>query len=126
MRLSDRLRQERMHHHWSQEALAEALGVSARCINCWEQGQAIPQAATRLKMSRLFGVRPEELFEDQETRLSPTPPYWGVSSPRNPFFTGREEILQALHTSLDAAQKGAFLQSYALQGLGGVGKTQVA
>src|SRR5579883_1550545 len=47
------------------------------------------------------------------------PPVWNVPFPRNPFFTGREAELHALHTQLADG-------STAISGLGGVGKTQLA
>lgn len=53
-------------------------------------------------------------------------PFWGIPLPRNPFFTGREDILETLHRSLDVDRATALTQSYALHGLGGVGKTQTA
>ncbi|EFH82614.1 FxSxx-COOH system tetratricopeptide repeat protein [Ktedonobacter racemifer] len=124
MHFGNRLRQERLRLHLSQEALAEALAISARSIRRWEQGQALPQASVRLQLSRFFGLRSEALFEDEETQ-TPHEPLWNVPYPRNPFFTGREEILTTLHTSLYVEQI-AFTQAYALQGLGGVGKTQIA
>ena len=43
---------------------------------------------------------------------------------RNRLFTGREEILHRLHTSLEASKETALIQ--AISGLGGVGKTQTA
>ncbi len=43
---------------------------------------------------------------------------------QNTFFTGRAELLQNLATALDAEQRTAIVQ--AVQGLGGVGKTQLA
>lgn len=46
-------------------------------------------------------------------------PYW-----RNPFFTGREDVLSTLQKALNSAQMSPRIQ--ALSGLAGVGKTQVA
>ena len=43
---------------------------------------------------------------------------------RNPFFTGREKILEDLHSAL--AKKGATALAQAISGLGGLGKTQTA
>lgn len=40
--------------------------------------------------------------------------------PRNPFFTGREEVLEGLHRAIEANRVAA------LSGLGGIGKTQTA
>ncbi len=45
---------------------------------------------------------------------------------RNPFFTGRESVLQHLHTVLAHERSAVISQSYALSGLGGIGKTQTA
>src|SRR5690349_19952557 len=53
-------------------------------------------------------------------------PYWHVPVPRKPFFTGREAILEAEYARLQAEQVVALTQSYALHGLGGVGKSQIA
>lgn len=62
-----RLRQERLRRHLSQETLAEALGVSARTINRWEQGKGIPQPTLRVQLSRYFELSPEAFFEESET-----------------------------------------------------------
>lgn len=43
---------------------------------------------------------------------------------RNRLFTGREEILQQLHTTLASGKETALVQ--AIKGLGGIGKTQTA
>lgn len=45
---------------------------------------------------------------------------WNVEHPPNPFFTGREQILEDLNRELTNAGK------VALSGMGGVGKTQTA
>jgi hypothetical protein len=52
------------------------------------------------------------------------PPVFTVS-PRNPNFTGRNEVLESLRNQLAAAPVSVVLP-VALHGLGGVGKTQVA
>jgi len=55
------------------------------------------------------------------------PPVFGVPHRRNPNFTGREDLLAALHESLASGAPAALTQeTYAVHGLGGVGKTQLA
>jgi len=52
------------------------------------------------------------------------PPIWHIPHERNRHFTGRGEILDALHKSLNQGEPAALTQ--AIKGLGGVGKTQLA
>ena len=59
---------------------------------------------------------------------------WSVPYPRNPYFTGRDDLLDQLtHQLTPAAQeqrtttrRAALTQPQAITGLGGIGKTQVA
>ena len=59
-------------------------------------------------------------------RLAVSTPYtlfpriWNILYSRNPFFTGRDDLLAHLSTTLKAGQ------AQALCGLGGIGKTQIA
>ncbi|TFH49723.1 MAG: toll/interleukin-1 receptor domain-containing protein, partial [Methanothrix sp.] len=52
------------------------------------------------------------------------PPIWNVPHLRNRNFTGREPMLNGLHTALYSSQPDSWLQ--ALSGLGGKGKTTLA
>ncbi len=54
------------------------------------------------------------------------PPIWNVPHQRNPFFTGREEVLRQLHEALTAGRTAALTPPQAISGLGGIGKTQTA
>jgi hypothetical protein len=53
------------------------------------------------------------------------PQLFGVPA-RNPHFTGRGELLRALHRMLQAHGAGMFVQAGAIHGLDGAGKTQLA
>jgi tetratricopeptide (TPR) repeat protein len=53
-------------------------------------------------------------------------PLWNVPYPRNPLFTGREQILERLAEMLQAGETTALAQPQAISGLGGIGKTQTA
>ena len=125
MSFGKRLHQERLRRHLSQEALAEAIGVSSKSISRWEQDQAIPQGYARLELCRFFQLRPEDLFAGLEEQTPPAG-LWSVPYSRNPFFTGRQELLQALHDHLNQQHTMALTQSLAISGLGGIGKTQIA
>src|SRR5450755_2730787 len=54
------------------------------------------------------------------------PPIWNVPYPQNLLFTGREELLTPLATTLHTDQPTALSQPQAISGLGGIGKTQLA
>ena len=125
------LRQQRLKLGFSQEALAEAIGVSARSIARWEMDQAIPQELARTRLCALFGLDARSLFgawnrEDASAAPSSPPSLWHVPLPRNPFFTGREELLRILRERLKHTQRLALTQGLAISGLGGIGKTQIA
>jgi hypothetical protein len=50
------------------------------------------------------------------------PPVWNIPSLRNPHFTGRDELLDELHSKLTSGRAALTV----LHGLGGIGKTQAA
>ncbi len=123
--LGNRLRKERLRLHLSQEVLAATLGVSALSISRWERGVTVPQAYFRLQLCRLFNIHPEELFQELDKPPVSLPPFWNVPSRRNPYFTGREEVLQQVYTLLHTPSPGALTLPVALTGLAGSGKTLV-
>ncbi len=65
-------------------------------------------------------------FVSSLTRSSrPKFPLWNVPHRRNPFFTGREDVLASLHNHFASSQT-SYTLIQALSGLGGIGKTQLA
>src|SRR5947209_10483534 len=117
----------RKRQRLTQQALAEALGLHRRTLVRWEQGDYLPDSKTMvLELARHLKLNDQEARQLLEASLTALVPYWSVPFPRNPFFTGREESLEALHTQLGIEQAVALTQSSALHGLGGVGKTQIA
>ncbi len=60
------------------------------------------------------------------TPPSTAPTIWQVPYPRNPVFTGREQILTQLAETLQTGEATALSQPQAISGLGGIGKTQIA
>nr|WP_051158525.1 FxSxx-COOH system tetratricopeptide repeat protein [Nodosilinea nodulosa] len=53
-------------------------------------------------------------------------PPWLVPYGRNPYFTGREDVLATLYQQLHDSRTAAISQTQAISGLGGIGKTQTA
>ncbi|HEU5378360.1 MAG TPA: FxSxx-COOH system tetratricopeptide repeat protein, partial [Ktedonobacteraceae bacterium] len=125
--LGQRIRWHRLQLGLSQEALAEATGVSTRSLRRWEQDLVLPQKIWRERLSLQFGVDPQALLAAFSAEANtPSPSLWTVPYARNLCFTGREEVLQTIHAWLATAQSVASTQAVALSGMGGIGKTQVA
>ncbi|HOR18123.1 MAG TPA: helix-turn-helix transcriptional regulator [Bacilli bacterium] len=70
MILADKIIELRKQNNWSQEELAEKLGVSRQAISKWESAQSIPDLERILAMSHLFGVSTDYLIKDEiESRV---------------------------------------------------------
>jgi hypothetical protein len=111
-------------HRWrqrmtqeNQRAHDEALVVVAKGVQ-----RALDELNT--KPSTLPSSPSPPVPENKDT----TPPkvLWNVPYRRNPFFTGREELLKQLHENLTTTKAAALTQAQAISGLGGIGKTQTA
>jgi putative transcriptional regulator len=61
------LRTFREQRGWSQGALAEMLGVSRQTINAVETDKYDPSLPLALRLARLFGVNPQDIFIDDWT-----------------------------------------------------------
>jgi transcriptional regulator with XRE-family HTH domain len=57
--LGDLIRQGRKNKEWSQEDLAEYIGVTPMSIRRWESNKAFPRPYTLNKLKTLFGIRDE-------------------------------------------------------------------
>jgi tetratricopeptide (TPR) repeat protein/transcriptional regulator with XRE-family HTH domain len=153
------LRTERLQRHWTQQDVADHVGANVATVKRWERGMITPGPYFRLRLTALFSKSEEALGlrgndeisidppTDEEIsteRLStPTPgefspspnaltPLWIVPYPRNPYFTGRDNLLQRLDACLATSPSSILPSNVAVQprvaltGLGGIGKTQTA
>lgn len=65
MILADKIIALRKKAGWSQEELAEQLGVSRQSVSKWEGAQSMPDMEKILGMSRLFGVSTDYLLKEE-------------------------------------------------------------
>ncbi|WEG34546.1 helix-turn-helix transcriptional regulator [Amygdalobacter indicium] len=65
MILADKILELRKQNGWSQEELADKLGVSRQAISKWEGAQSIPDMERIIALSRLFGVTTDLLVKDE-------------------------------------------------------------
>ena len=72
MNLGETIYRLRTKQAMSQDALAEALGVSRQSVSKWENNAAVPELEKLIKMSELFGVTLDELV-GRDVPTSPPP-----------------------------------------------------
>lgn len=63
IKLGNRLAQLRKDHGYSQEDLAEKLGVSRQAVSKWECGEASPDTDNLIELARLYNTSLDELLE---------------------------------------------------------------
>lgn len=71
MILADKIIDLRKKAGWSQEELAEKLGVSRQSVSKWEGAQSIPDMNKILQLSNLFGVSTDYLLKDSLEAAEP-------------------------------------------------------
>ena len=98
MILADKITENRKKNGWSQEELADRLGVSRQSVSKWEGAQAVPDMKKIVQMSEVFGVSTDYLLRDDiETPAAPEV---------TPVDNGLEETVRAV--SMEEAS--AFLE----------------
>ncbi len=119
------LRDARVERNWSQQELADILKTTPVTISRWENGKATPTPYYRERLCQVYRKTAAELgLASSPTAQSDK--LWNVPNTRNPFFTGREDLLHQLLERLSTAHSALITQPQALYGLGGIGKTQTA
>ena len=71
MILADKIIDLRKKAGWSQEELADKLGVSRQSVSKWEGAQSIPDMNKILQLSDLFGVSTDYLLKDSLEAAEP-------------------------------------------------------
>jgi putative transcriptional regulator len=60
--VQNRVKALRAEHRWTQEQLAERVGVSRQSINSIERNRYVPSLQLALKFARVFGCSTDEIF----------------------------------------------------------------
>ena len=71
MILADKIIENRKKNGWSQEELADRLGVSRQSVSKWEGAQAVPDIKKIIQMADLFGVSTDYLLKDEVESAGP-------------------------------------------------------
>jgi putative transcriptional regulator len=60
--VTNRVKELRSERGWTQQDLAEAVGVSRQSINSIERNRYIPSLPLALEFARVFGCTTDEIF----------------------------------------------------------------
>ena len=71
MTLGDKLSKLRKENNYTQEQLAEILGVSRQAISKWESDASYPETEKLIKLGELYGCSMDYLLKDGETSFAP-------------------------------------------------------
>src|SRR2546429_7807557 len=129
--VAELLKKHRKRFGWSQEVLAERMGVHRNTIVKLETRGRVPSRSEVFQLVKEFQLEGEErkefLLAANLKGNASEEGLWNVPHSQNPFFTGHEKIFPFLWERL-APSRGtrAVAITQALSGLGGIGKTQVA
>lgn len=105
MILADKIITLRKKNGWSQEELAEKVGVSRQAISKWESAQSVPDLDKILRMSEIFGVTTDFLLKDEME----TEEYTGSTEHDSPLrAVSMEDANKYLAFKRSAAAKIAF------------------
>lgn len=71
MKLEEKLQLLRKQSGYSQEQLADKIGIARQTISKWENGQAVPELSGLIRLSEIYGVTIDRIVkEDDECNTS--------------------------------------------------------
>lgn len=88
---ANRLVQLRKQHGYSQEALAERLGISRQAVSKWERAESSPDTDNLILLAQLYGISLDELLRPAEA-----PPFWpeGEAPPAPELLYPQEPVME--------------------------------
>ncbi|HEY1348026.1 MAG TPA: tetratricopeptide repeat protein [Ktedonobacteraceae bacterium] len=115
------IRSEREKHGWTQQELAQQLGIAVGTVYRWESGERVPRISIQERLQNLF----EGQLEEMKKRSNSFPAVFDHHILDHPVtggkLIGRDPLVRQLKQAL-RAHSGSF----ALWGMAGVGKTALA
>ena len=66
MNLEEKLQMLRKKNGYSQERLADKIGIARQTVSKWENGQAIPELNGLILLSELYGVTIDRIVKDDD------------------------------------------------------------
>lgn len=104
MILAEKITEERKKNGWSQEELADQLGVSRQAVSKWESAGTVPDLQRIIQLAELFGVSTDYLLKDEMVQET-VPVYTGeISEHSQPL---RRVSMEEANSFLDMKRKVA-------------------
>ena len=66
--VQNRVRELRIEREWTQQQLADAVGVSRQSVNSIERQRYEPSLSLALRFARVFGCATDDIFTLEETK----------------------------------------------------------
>ena len=79
MTLGDKLTALRKENQYTQEQLADLLGVSRQSVSKWESNLAYPETEKLIKLGELYRCSMDYLLKDEQETPSPQPKSWTLT-----------------------------------------------
>lgn len=104
MILAEKITEERKKNGWSQEELADKLGVSRQAVSKWESAGSVPDLQRVIQLADLFGVSTDYLLKDEleQAEMAST-----VSVEAKDSRPARRVSMEEANVFLDMKRKGA-------------------
>lgn len=109
MIMGDKISALRRKSGWSQEELAERMGVSRQAVSKWESAQSIPDLTKILQMADLFGVTTDYLLRDEKEETEYDQNDRDVPALRRVTLQAAQSYLQRRDRAADWIARGVFL-----------------
>ena len=75
--IGENLQSLRKHKKWTQETLAEQIGVSRQTVAKWESGESVPDLAMASRLAAAFDVTLDDLTNAPAPEFAAPPPIRG-------------------------------------------------
>ena len=117
---ANRLQNLRKKNGYSQEELAEKIGISRQAVSKWERAEASPDTDNLILLARLYGVTLDELLN---TESVPMPNSEGISLSKDYYTSTSDdgEIYPEGHPKYSAPNYGDVMPQSAANGTENVG-----
>ena len=104
MKFGDKLIELRKKNNYSQEDLAEKLGVSRQSVSKWESNNTYPETDKIIQIANLFDCSMDDLINDKVTDIESS-----LRKNKNNFYTVWDSFLEFIINTINMFSKMKFI-----------------